>query len=91
MTITAPAMMKNNFPTNPATSLKIMDIAIDLESLNGSSEFCRCMRNAVLAGKVKEAIKEIYEQSVSNRDVVSDMVGEKTLRKIEALCSNLYS
>jgi hypothetical protein len=91
MTIVAPAMMKNNFPTNPATSLKIMDISIDLESVDGTSIFGHCIREAVNAGKVKQAIKEIYEQSLDNRDSVSDVVGEKTLRKIEALCSKLYS
>lgn len=73
------------FPHNPARALKVMEIGFDLEHVNDSTIFGASIHTAVKQGKVKQIINEIYDQSLDNRNAVSDIVGEKTLCKIEKL------
>lgn len=78
------------FPPNPAVSLKLMEIGFDLEHVSDSTIFGHSIHHAVKCGNVKGIVKEIYEQSKDNRDSVSDIVGEKALRKIESLCNTSW-
>lgn len=71
------------FPYNPARALKVMEIGIDLESVEDSTIFGCAIHEAVKRNKIKQIMNEIYQQSKDNRNAVSDIVGEKTLRKIE--------
>ncbi len=75
----------NNYPINPATSLKLMEIALDLQGIQSDTLFTRMIFGALKTGRVAGIVKEIYYQSKDNRDAVSDIVGEKTLLKIEKL------
>lgn len=75
------------FPSNPGTSLRLAEIAIMLEGIQSNSIFAESIFSALRAGRVKEIVKEIYEQSKDNRGLVSFIVGEKTLQKIESLWS----
>lgn len=75
------------FPHNPARALKIMEIGIELELVNGATSFGQYIHQGVKEGKVMQAIQEIYEQSLNHRNSVADIVGNETLIKIEKLLS----
>lgn len=63
--------------------LQLLEIAEILDRTLGSSIFAVSMRAAIAEGRVKDAVKEIFEQSKDNRPLVSRLVSEKALLKIE--------
>lgn len=57
-----------------------------LNELTGESIFVKSMQAAAYDGRYQDVINEIYAQSKDNRPLVSKLVGEKLLIKIETLC-----
>lgn len=75
------------FPTNPATALIIAEICSELQYLNGEGLVYDAIRTGAKENP-KECIKMIHEQAIqaqSIRNRLADMIGEKTMRKIENL------
>lgn len=75
----------NTFPRNPARSLQLMDISFDLAGITSESIFALSIRQAIQAGRVAQIVDEIYHQTQDNRPLVCDIVGYKTVQKIEKL------
>lgn len=69
--------------TSPQKSLLLLEIFLLLEDMPYGSIFAMSIHLALNEGRIKEAVKEIYEQSKDNRPLVSHIVGEKTLVKVE--------
>lgn len=63
---------------------KITDL---LNELTGDSIFVKSLQAAAYDGRYSDAIDEIFAQSKDNRRLVSKLVGEELLLKIEKFFS----
>jgi hypothetical protein len=73
-----------SFPTNPMTSLLIADIAVQLQYIPNNSFMGIAIKEGARE-RPKDCIKMVREQALDNRTLISDIVGEKLLQKIEKL------
>lgn len=72
------------YPANPAKSLLLAEIAIQLEGIQSDSFFAESIFIAIRRNSpANEIVQMIYDQSKDNRPLVSHIVGEKVLLKIE--------
>lgn len=73
------------FPINPALSLKVADIAIQLQHITQQSIMADAIREGA-ATKPKESILMIYEQMTSgNEDAIANVIGWRLTDKIKSL------
>lgn len=67
----------------------IHEIAAELSALPGNSITHVAVRNAAVNDvSAAQVVNELYEQSQDNRPLVSKILGESLLRKIENLCTS---
>lgn len=72
------------FPRNPAHSLLIADLSVQLQHIPNNSFIGIAVKTSAKENPV-ECIRMVQSQSRDNRLLMSDVIGEKLLRKIENL------
>lgn len=81
-------IMTNTFPSNPARSLKVMMIAIDLQHIEHDSLFAKAVRDGAKA-RPAEAVRMVYDQAKDNYPMTCDIVGYKLVDKIIKVCEDI--
>lgn len=68
-----------------ARSAKLLAISVELENVSPESTFGLSIRIALKKKDLRRCIAMILEQSKDHREIVSDLIGEDLLKKIESL------
>lgn len=71
------------YQNNLEKHLLLLQISELLEDIKSDSIFAISIRIALQENRIKEIVKEIHEQSKDNRPLVSHIVGEEALVKVE--------
>jgi len=67
--------MRNNYPSNPARSLVLADIATRLPYNTNDSVVMYAWREAAQSGRVKQVVSEMIDQIKDNADTMRSLLG----------------
>lgn len=81
--------MHTTFPTNPATSLKIAEIASAVLHHTNEGLFMMTCKDAISEGKIKPTIRMLQDQCKSAPNGMYAMLGKELFGKIISLSNEV--